>query len=87
MTTPTETSVAEIERAYDMRLAHARSMHQMAVTAADSRLQCEIEKAAEVREAELNDLRDGQYTPPMIGVGVTRLAELPASDRRTTIGD
>ena len=86
---PTERSVEDIERAYGMRLSHARSIYQMAVTAAESRLQHALEQAAEIRQGELNDLAKYGYTPPLEGLlapyGVTKLAGLPESARRTRI--
>jgi len=81
----TQESLGEILRAYDARVSHARAMHRMAVTAADSRLQHELDHAAEIKAAELNDLAHGAYMRSMFSVGVTRLADLPASERRTRI--
>lgn len=91
MSAETEQALEAIQRDYDGRVSHARAMHQMAVTAADSRLQHELDRAEERKRVQLHDLSKGAYTPPLDGLiepyGVTRLADLPESARRTRIGD
>lgn len=51
----------QIERDYDNRCAHARSMYHMAVQRAEAELDVALSTAYEVRQGELADLRHNAY--------------------------
>lgn len=53
----------QIERDYDNRCAHARSMYHMAVMKAESELDVALGVADEIRQAGLAGLRHKQHEP------------------------
>lgn len=84
MTKP-EAPEFQIERDYDNQCAHARSMFHMAVQRAEVELDLALDVADETRQARLAELRHASHEPVsptledvvMIGVGVTKVADLP----------
>lgn len=53
----------QIERDYDNRCAHARSMYHMAVQRAESKLDVALGVADGIRQAKLADLRHQSHEP------------------------
>lgn len=53
----------QIERDYDNRCAHARSMFHMAVQRAETELDLTLSLAEQIRQAELADLRHQSHKP------------------------
>ena len=51
----------QIERDYDARMAHARSMYHMAIQRAESELDVALSAAYEIRQGELATLRHEQH--------------------------
>jgi hypothetical protein len=50
-----------IERDYEGRVAHARSLFHMAIDAAEAELDAALDKAERIRFAELAELRHQQH--------------------------
>jgi hypothetical protein len=87
MSTPPE---FQIERDYDNRMAHARSMFHMAVQRAESELDAALSDAMGIRDAELKAARRDSLSAAseevrtelatlalgLPGVGVTRLTKI-----------
>jgi hypothetical protein len=84
----TEPREFQIERDYDNRMAHARSMFHMAVQVAETEMDKALRDAMSIRDAELAEARRGSLSADsetvrtelagLTGVGVTRLTEIRA---------
>lgn len=70
----------QVERDYDARCAHARSMFHMAVQRAETELDLALGLADQIRQAELADLRHGHqqavmFTPTIEDVAMVKREE------------